>query len=184
MTHPWQQKKELRKQIAQAKQAIMPADWAKRSVLLANNVYRVIAGRPVQQVGLFLSLPDEWDTAPLIALLEREGYVIAVPKVEGEDINFYPYNPAKLACCGAYGIQEPIALPTERVVPHLLVVPGVAFSPEGYRLGRGKGYYDRYIAQHKGIYCVGTCFKEQLLANVPSEEHDQCMDVVVTDQLL
>ena len=61
----------------------------------------------------------------------------------------------------------------------LLIVPGMAFTREGARLGRGKGYYDRYLAQSAlHACCIGVCFAHQLVADLPVEPHDRSMEVV------
>lgn len=83
---------------------------------------------------------------------------------------------------GAYGIREPGAglpvFPPERI--QLILTPGMAFDRRGGRLGRGKGYYDRFLAQAGGM-TVGVCFGARLLDLVPMEPHDHRMDAVVTE---
>ncbi len=71
---------------------------------------------------------------------------------------------------------------SEEVVPDILLIPGLAFSRDGARLGRGKGYYDRYL-ENKNIIKIGICFHEQLVDEVPMEEQDVKMDFVITDKL-
>ncbi|MGB0453199.1 MAG: 5-formyltetrahydrofolate cyclo-ligase [Bacteriovoracaceae bacterium] len=61
-----------------------------------------------------------------------------------------------------------------------LLVPGLAFTGEGRRLGRGKGFYDRYLENYDGIK-IGLCFYEQIMETLPFDEHDQKMDYVVTE---
>ncbi|EQC46862.1 5-formyltetrahydrofolate cyclo-ligase [Bacteriovorax sp. Seq25_V] len=71
---------------------------------------------------------------------------------------------------------------SEEVVPEILLIPGLAFSRDGARLGRGKGYYDRYL-ENKNLIKIGICFHEQLVDEVPMEETDVKMDFVITDKL-
>ena len=61
----------------------------------------------------------------------------------------------------------------------LALVPGMAFDAAGHRLGRGKGYYDRFLGEHPHIYKIGVCFPFQRVAEVPSEAHDVVMDEVI-----
>ena len=68
-----------------------------------------------------------------------------------------------------------------KVVPSILIIPGLAFSRNGERLGRGKGYYDLYLKNYKGVK-VGVCFKEQLLEYIPVDDNDQYVEYVITDQ--
>lgn len=62
----------------------------------------------------------------------------------------------------------------------LIIVPGLAFDKEGYRLGYGRGYYDRFLSQQTNAYKLGVCYPFQLIHEVPREEHDQKLDRVLT----
>lgn len=67
------------------------------------------------------------------------------------------------------------------VNPGMILIPGLAFSEKGDRLGRGKGFYDKYLAHYHGIK-VGICFFDQLQELLPTEEHDVALDYIVTDK--
>lgn len=134
-------------------------------------------------VGLFCSLPDEPDTAEALAAWSRRKRVV-VPRVEGEELRFYDYDPATLVR-GAFGIAEPgvearLCRPDEI---DLLIVPGVAFARSGARLGRGKGFYDRYLSQ-PGVraVCIGVCHACRLVDTLPVDPHDVAMQRVVSDE--
>ena len=73
------------------------------------------------------------------------------------------------------------SLKSIEVTPEVILVPGLAFSEKGERLGRGKGFYDKYLSQYRGIK-IGICFSEQLIENLPSEKHDETLDYIVTDE--
>lgn len=131
-------------------------------------------------VGVFCSLADEPDTARALAAWSRCKRVV-VPRVEGEEMRFFDYDPATMAA-GAFGIVEPgpgarLCRPDEI---DLLVVPGVAFTRSGLRLGRGRGFYDRYLSQ-PGVRAmpVGVCYAHQLAEDLPAEAHDVPMARVV-----
>ena len=104
-------------------------------------------------------------------------------RVEGDAMRFCDCDPAALRR-GAFGIAEPE--PGARTCPpgeiDLVVVPGVAFTAGGVRLGRGKGYYDRYLSQaeFRGA-TVGVCYAHQLVGELPSEPHDVAVDCVVAE---
>ena len=67
--------------------------------------------------------------------------------------------------------------------PDVVIVPGLAFTPRGQRLGQGGGWYDRFLAGVRDdCVTIGVCFHEQLVAEVPTEPHDVAVDVVVTDE--
>ena len=69
----------------------------------------------------------------------------------------------------------------EKVPEHFdfILVPGVAFSPNGYRLGRGKGYYDKFLSKYTNLFTVGVCFREQFYLDIPTEPHDIPMHKVI-----
>lgn len=70
----------------------------------------------------------------------------------------------------------------EIAVPELCLIPGLGFSQEGARIGRGKGFYDRYLANNINITKIGICFHEQLVSSIPCEETDIKMDYIITDK--
>lgn len=98
-----------------------------------------------------------------------------LPRVNGEDIELVKY-PCKLQK-GAYGILEPIG---EAVDAHidLCIVPVLAVDSEGNRLGKGKGYYDRFFDKHADCYKVAVAFKEQQLDSFETQAHDVKMDKI------
>lgn len=88
------------------------------------------------------------------------------------------------AWCLEQGIA--VAVPEDEVAPSwpdVVVVPGLAFTAAGQRLGQGGGWYDRYLVEIRDdCVTVGVCFREQLLTEIPTETHDVAVDVVVTDE--
>ena len=158
-------KKELRKEMRALNRALDPAVRAAASVGIVARIERLSVFAESRTVGLFCALPDEPD---LSSALERwrAAKRLVVPRVEGDAMRFFEYDPRRLVP-GAFGILEPgpdarLCGPGEL---DLLLVPGVAFTAGGLRCGRGKGYYDRYLAQ-SGFRAVkiGVCFAHQLAA--------------------
>ena len=86
---------------------------------------------------------------------------------------------------GMYGIYEPkkdcTVLEAEKITDSVLIVPGLCFNDEGFRLGYGKGYYDRFISRYKG-YSIGVCYKEFMTDEIPTDEYDKPVDTVITDR--
>jgi 5-formyltetrahydrofolate cyclo-ligase len=94
-------------------------------------------------------------------------------------MQFYPYR-GRVAQ-GAYGIMEPLACgAVEPCEIDVMVVPGVVFARNGERMGRGKGYYDRYMSLPGfRAYKIGVCYSQQLVDFIPCEPHDIVMDEVI-----
>lgn len=131
-------------------------------------------------IALFCSLPDEPDTSEAIARWSCTKRVV-LPRVEGDTMTFRDCDPSRL-CPGAFGICEPAE--TDSVCPpseiDLILVPGVAFTPSGVRLGRGRGYYDKYMSQPDFHACrAGVCYAHQIVAELPAEAHDVPVDVLL-----
>lgn len=137
--------------------------------------------RCAEVVALYCALPDEPPTERVIARWLELGKRVVVPRVEGDEMRFFRYDPTT-QIVGSFGIEEPgngavLCAPSEI---ELMVVPGVAFTATGDRMGRGRGYYDKYLSQSdfRG-YTIGVGYAHQLVDSLPVEEHDRRLDKVV-----
>lgn len=135
----------------------------------------------------FLSLPHEVDTAPIVLRAWQLGKTVVVPKtVVGRNRRLVPYQIETLETglsAGPFGIPEPMdGQPFPLSMISLVIVPGLAFDVHGHRLGKGAGYYDRFLREHgfTGIK-VGLAFHEQVVEDLPHEPHDVPLDILVTD---
>lgn len=150
------------------------------SAAIFSAVERLPEFRAARTVAVFAALPDEPATDEVLARWASTRRVV-LPRVEGDAMRFYACCPDALVF-GAFGILEPQG---ERPCPageiDLVVCPGVAFTADGRRLGRGRGYYDRYLGDpaFRG-FRVGVCYAHQLVDDLPVEPHDVRMDRVIT----
>jgi len=135
-------------------------------------------------------LPDEVDIRPLIDQLVAEGHTVLLPKVTGDEtMELRRYTSRTDLQEGAFHIMEPIGEVFDDYDSiDLALVPGMAFDAAGHRLGRGKGYYDRFLSEHlvprtdlPSPRIIGVCFPFQRVAQVPSEPHDVLMDALEGD---
>ena len=126
-------------------------------------------------------LMDEVDIRPLIDRLVDEGRTVLLPKVTGDEtMELRRYTSRRDLKEGAFHILEPVGEPFARYDQiTLALVPGVAFDAAGHRLGRGRGYYDRFLTGCSSLYKIGVCFPFQRVAEVPAEAHDVCMDEII-----
>ncbi|BCR04170.1 5-formyltetrahydrofolate cyclo-ligase [Desulfuromonas versatilis] len=137
-----------------------------------------------RSVALYSPVYNEVFTEELFHAACRAGKRVAYPRVRGEVLEFLEVPAIGDLRPGAFGILEPVGSAALEVAQlDLLVVPGVAFDEGGYRLGYGKGFYDRVLhgCQNRGIL-VGLCFKFQLVSSLPVETHDIGMDMLVTEE--
>lgn len=136
--------------------------------------------RKAKRVALFSALADEPDTTWALARWHGDKELF-LPRVEGEEMHFYPYRPDRMGE-GSFGISEPQQ--GERIDPRtldLILVPGVAFTAAGDRMGRGKGFYDKYLSTVRpDLVKVGVCYHHQVVPSLPVEPHDVRMDDLLT----
>ncbi len=131
----------------------------------------------------YVSYAGELDTHALIHAWLAEGRTIAVPRIVGPGTmqasmiaSFDDLAPAR------YGILAPRELRTLMEPIDVAIVPGLAFTPSGCRLGTGAGCYDRFFAAQHVPVRVGLCFECQIVAALPTDPHDQPMTHLVTDR--
>ena len=109
-----------------------------------------------------------------------EGKIILLPQVVDDRLVIHEVGGLEMLERGAFGVLEPGAGCQQRAPKaDIILVPGVAFDRSGARLGRGKGYYDRFLGHFEGVR-VGVCFEGQVVDAVPSDPHDKGMDFLVT----
>ena len=137
-------------------------------------------------VALFSAIGSEPDLMPLAGALAAAGVVTALPVTgrRGEPLVFRRWAPGDATVLGRMNIAEP-ALDAAVTHPDMLFVPLAAFDRRGHRIGYGAGHYDRSLAAlraTKPVRAIGVAFSVQEVLFVPDEEHDQPLDLVVTDR--
>jgi 5-formyltetrahydrofolate cyclo-ligase len=124
----------------------------------------------------FVALPGEPDWLGGCLPAEK---LIAFPRVgENGKLSFHSASTFKV---GAFGVSEPMG-GAPAPPPDLVIVPGLAFDPTGARLGRGKGYYDRWLDANPAVETLGVCFSCQILEKLPAEPHDARVNAILTEQ--
>lgn len=126
----------------------------------------------------YLSFGSEAGTESLIEAFKARGRLVCVPKVIGRDMLSVPLGEELEK--GKYGISEPKS--GEEHTCAVAFTPMLAVDKEGYRLGYGGGYYDRYFALHSDILKVGLAYEGQIIETLPREETDVPLDALVTEQ--
>lgn len=131
---------------------------------------------------LYYSMPDEVDTHELVDMLNERGKTVLLPRVrdeKGMDLIVYT-GKDNMKEAGSFHILEPQGEPfTDFGKIEVAIIPGVAFTRNGKRLGRGRGYYDRLLPLLTKAYKIGICFPFQILDDVPVDSYDFPMDEVI-----
>lgn len=164
------------------KAGMEPDELRRMSQAIMEKLQRHPRFRAARTVLLFHSLPDEPCTHDLLEVWRGRKRLL-LPVVCGSEIRLGLYQGKCGLSEGAFRIFEPVdAVGAADECIDLVVVPGVAFDARGHRLGRGRGYYDRFLGRlARRPYLLGICFSFQLLPEVPSEPHDVVMDEVLTN---
>lgn len=129
---------------------------------------------------LYYSLPDEVCTHQFINTLAETKTVLLPVVIDNEHMQLRHYQTPKDLKVGAYNIMEPTgSLFNDYKKIDVVLIPGMSFDKKNHRLGRGKGYYDRFLEQMPNVYKIGVCFKFQIQPVIPFCEQDVTMDEVV-----
>lgn len=179
-------KAEVRRLMRQELAGLSAGERQRKSERVAQSVLGLPEVTRARVVMAFLSLPDEVDTQPLIDDLWEQGKAVAVPHTDLEGGNLLAVRLDQAAALrpAALGVLEPqVQEPVPLAVVEVVILPGQAFDREGHRLGRGKGFYDRFL-QQKGCAAlrVAVAFSRQVLGELPHGPNDARLDVLVTEE--
>lgn len=174
-------KQELRALMRQRKKEMTAEQRLQWSSSVCNHVLRLPLWQEARVVMLYSALPDEVDVSLLIEKAWQEGKHVLLPKVTGDaEMEVQTVGPDTPFAAGAFGINEPIGRKFQDFSAiDLAIVPGMAFDFRGNRLGRGKGYYDRFLPSLTHAFMLAVCFPYQHVEAVPADSHDCRMDAVV-----
>lgn len=154
-----------------------------QSLRIQNRLLSAPEFRTSASLALYSPILNEVFTENLFQQARKQRMSVAYPRVRGEDLEFVLVSSRSALTPGAFGVMEPnghdLMAPKEL---DLVVVPGVAFDLSGYRLGYGKGFYDKALHDTaQRTVRVGVCYELQLVDVLPAERHDICMDLIVTE---
>lgn len=184
---PAHSKRAARAVVRSGLESASPGERAAWSAAIRGSLGALAEVRRARVIMAFLPLPHEPDLAPLLASLLSSGVRLALPRVEWSSKAMGAFEVRDLdrdVTPGRHGLLEPgggcAAVETGAI--DAILIPGVAFDPTGTRLGRGGGFYDRFLAA-PGLRAIriGVCFELQIVDEVVREAHDAVMDLVVTE---
>jgi len=173
-------KKFLRNKIKERKQEYSFSELTGLSNELFDRLEQEPFFRNASTIFIYHSLSDEVQTHSFIKKWKDKKKFL-LPVVKGDYLELRYYTDNHLLCEGRFGIKEPTGETCiDYSVIDLAIIPGVSFDLSGNRLGRGKGFYDRLLLK---VDCmkVGICFAFQLVNQLPCDDHDIRMDIVITE---
>lgn len=189
-------KSQLRKEILGKRDRLTPEEIAIKSQAIVGTLLASPAYLESRRIFCFLSFGSEVDTRAIIRDAWERNKLVYVPRINRATDEMQPvlYTRETPLLKNRMGIEEPAGLSedlaascasgTDSLMPEtfdLVVVPCVAYDYEGYRIGYGRGYYDRFFAKTKTTHKIGVAFSVQIVPRLPRENHDIPVDQVLTE---
>lgn len=177
-------KKELRAFCKRKREAIESKE--EKSEEIVRKILAMPQVQSARRIFLFYPLKDEINLLPLVQYAKETGKSIAFPLCEDKNGTMTFRSVASLSELedGHFGTKEPSASATELLPENAVIfLPALAADKNGFRLGYGKGYYDRYLAKHAELkpFTVGVIYKELLFDEIPRDRYDLPCDTVVCE---
>lgn len=168
-------KSELRKQLLQKRAQMALVDVNKKSETIIKKVRCDIRYQNAKKVALFYPMGQEVN---LLDLLHDEKTFL-FPRVEKDGIHFYPYAHDMTFIRSKFGVMEPSGINAEDDSIDYMLAPALAISPDLYRIGYGKGYYDQFLSKQRPKTVVGVIYDFLNKITFDHDEHDQKLDDVI-----
>ncbi len=176
-------KQEFRREVSRRRRELKAEDAVRMSALITEKVLKLNEYREASLILVYIDYKNEVQTRQIIEAAWRDGKLVAAPKVNGKEMDFYLLNSHDDLESGYMGIMEPReGLIKTDAADGMMVMPGVAFDRKLHRVGYGGGFYDRFLEAHLQIRRVAVAYEIQLFDEVPHEEFDICPEVIVTEK--
>ncbi|MGG2064400.1 5-formyltetrahydrofolate cyclo-ligase [Bacillus sp. S14(2024)] len=181
-----EEKKRLRKEILQRMNTLSEEQYTTLSAKIADSLYKQREWIEARTIGITLSMEREVNTYAIIEKAWEEGKAIVVPKCnrETKTMTFHQITNFEQLETVYMNLREPDPSITEEVSAeeiNLLLVPGVAFTRKGERVGYGGGYYDRYLVNYKEK-TLSLVFDFQIVSHIPVEPFDKTVQKIITEK--
>lgn len=177
------EKANIRREIRALVAQMTEADKLSQSLCICEQVKAMGEWQRADDVLLYAALPDEVSLSALFSDALASGKRVWLPVVDGDDLRIRQYKEGMTEVSAGFHIEEPTAdapelLPSDYSQISLAIIPGRAFTPDGDRLGRGKGYYDRFLAHYAGT-TIGVAFSCQIFSSLPIGPWDRPLNKVI-----
>lgn len=173
-------KKELRRQIRELKRAMTPEQIEQASRRLGELFLDTPQYKNAKTIYGYLPYNQEVRTVPMLEQALKDGKKVAVPKCYGDEMKFIYLEDLTQVELGYCNIPEPIADgPVAEDETALVLMPGMAFTKSGDRMGYGGGFYDKFLAKEPNHPTVALCYSFQMVESLPTAEYDIPVDCVL-----
>ncbi len=177
-----QKKIKIRKQMKFLLKALEPEEKRRMDEKVCEQFLAMPEIQNVEAVYGYMALSWETGTEEILKSLWERGVRVALPKVMGEEMDFFEVHSLDDLAEGAFHILEPKETCGKVDWPEaVLLVPGLAFSRNGKRLGKGGGFYDKYLEQHPKHKTIALAYGFQIVEDIPCDVHDRYVEWIVTE---
>lgn len=175
------EKRDIRAQIREKRKALSEAFIKEQSRNICKKIAASKEYQNAETVFAYMALPGEVDLSGLILQALKDHKKVAIPKVHKDIMEFYEITSLSDVEEGSFHVLEPVS--TTRMIPEntLFLMPGVAFDKRSYRVGYGKGYYDKYLTKYFCKNRMGVAFQFQIYEEVPADSFDIPAGKVITE---
>jgi 5-formyltetrahydrofolate cyclo-ligase len=174
-------KNNLRKKMLEKRQALSKKEVLEKSLSINTQLFSTPAYQNANSILFYAPIQNEVDLSN-IACESFNKKIVCFPKIKDEKLALFAISSLQELKRGRFNILEPIE--KIEIAPEeidLFLIPGIVFDKEGYRIGYGKGYYDKLLEKNKKIK-MGVCFEFQVKKYIPIEKHDQKMNFLITER--
>lgn len=174
---------ELRKEISEKRKILVPEEVAALSSRICDKLYQMDKIRKAKVIMGFSSIRNEVNLMPFLEELMPEKTIVLPRVMDKEVMEAIEYRGKDYTTSGPFGIIEPEGKPFDPQKIDVVLVPGLVFDYKGYRLGYGRGYYDRFLPRlRKDTFLCGVCYDFQVVETVYPHEADFPVHWIVTDK--
>lgn len=175
------EKDKIREKLLSERHKLRKSDVSGKSKSIYKRLVNFSEIKTSKKILVYLPINNEVDTENVIKFLIKNKKLIFIPAFNNNKWMISEFNDFDNLQKGPYGILQPVYKSrVESKVIDVAIIPGVAFSKNGVRLGYGKGVYDRLLKNFKGIR-IGLAYDFQIIDDLPKVKHDLVMDIVITD---
>lgn len=175
-------KKDIRKRVLEKRNLISDKEWEEKS----HNIFERVVTHPFflksNAIYCYVDYRREVGTRKIIERAWKSGKKVAVPKVHGDEMEFYYIHSFEDLQDGFKGIPEPSQKYPANDENALVIMPGAAFDTKCNRIGYGKGFYDKYLHAHQKYKTIAIAFELQIVEAIPADIYDICPNIIITEE--
>lgn len=173
----------LRNEMLKARDKLVEQEVQTNSKLICAKLIELEGIHKAKTIMGFSAIGNEVSLLPWLEEERLNGKTVLLPRVENQGaMHAIEYQGVQATKSGPFGIREPLGIPFDIEKIDAVIVPGLTFDYKGYRIGYGKGYYDRFLKSlSPKTFICGVCYEFQIVESIDTHENDVAVDWIVTE---